>query len=183
MGGGRWRRWARSSGRNWRRGEHPRTKRRYILDAPPPARTRTQSLNLNDQNLIRRYTKDRARFTEHTEVVLWTCKEFWQEVFGKRVDNLKTNNRGVYVLTDTAFVWMAGLRPIGATEEEGMSTMRSYAESYGRFAGGVVRGALEALGLRCVVSCEPVCSITGDPPPGCKFTVRLTGGLGFGGIA
>lgn len=116
-------------------------------------------------------------------MVLWTCKEFWQEVFGKRVDNLKTNNRGVYVLTDTSFVWMAGLRPIGATEEEGMSTMRSYAESYGRFAGGVVRGALEALGLRCVVSCEPVCSITGDPPPGCKFTVRLTGGLGFGGIA
>jgi len=47
----------------------------------------------------------------------------------------------------------------------------------------VVRGALEALGLRCVVSCEPICSITGDPPPGCKFTVRLTGGLGFGGIA
>ena len=88
-------------------------------------------------------------------MVLWTCKEFWQEVFGKRVDNLKTNNRGVYVLTDTAFVWMAGLRPIGATEEDGMSTMRSYAESYGRFAGGVVRGALEALGLRCVVSCEP----------------------------
>ena len=79
--------------------------------------------------------------------------------------------------------WMAGLSPIGATEEDGMSTMRSYAESYGRFAGGVVRGALEALGLRCVVSCEPICSITGDPPPGCKFRVRLTGGLGFGGIA
>ena len=58
-------------------------------------------------------------------MVLWTCKEFWQEVFGKRVDNLKTNNRGVYVLTDTAFVWMAGLRPIGATEEEGGRTRRA----------------------------------------------------------
>ena len=121
-------------------------------------------------------------------MVLWTCKEFWQEVFGKRVDNLKTNNRGVYVLTDTAFVWMAGLRPIGATEEEGMSTMRSYAESYGRFAGGVVRGALESLGLRCAVSAEPTCGAvtTGAEefkPLGCKFTVRLAAGLGFGGVA
>ena len=139
--------------------------------------------------LARRYTKDRARFTEHTEVVLWTCKEFWQETFGKRVDNLKTNNRGVYVLTDVAFEWMSGLRPFGGdTEETSWALMMGYAESYGSFAGGVVRGALESLGLRCAVSAEPTCGAvtTGAEefkPLGCKFTVRLAAGLGFGGVA
>jgi hypothetical protein len=122
-------------------------------------------------------------------VVLWTCKEFWQETFGKRVDNLKTNNRGVYVLTDVAFAWMSGLRPFGGdTEEESWALMRAYAESYGSFAGGVVRGALESLGLRCAVSPEPTgCAAVLDAeefkPLGCKFTVRLATGLGFGGVA
>lgn len=123
-------------------------------------------------------------------MVLWTCKEFWQETFGKRVDNLKTNNRGVYVLTDVAFKWMSGLRPFGGdTEEESWALMRAYAESYGSFAGGVVRGALESLGLRCAVSPEPTgCAAASDAPEefkplGCKFTVRLAAGLGFGGVA
>ena len=123
-------------------------------------------------------------------MVLWTCKEFWQETFGKRVDNLKTNNRGVYVLTDVAFAWMSGLRPFGGnTEEESWALMRAYAESYGSFAGGVVRGALESLGLRCAVSPEPTgCAAASDAPEefkplGCKFTVRLATGLGFGGVA
>ena len=72
-------------------------------------------------------------------MVLWTCKEFWQETFGKRVDNLKTNNRGVYVLTDVAFKWMSGLRPFGGdTEEESWALMMAHADSYGAFAGGVV---------------------------------------------
>ena len=67
--------------------------------------------------------------------------------------------------------------------------MRAYAESYGSFAGGVVRGALESLGLRCAVSPEPTgCAAASDAPEefkplGCKFTVRLATGLGFGGVA
>lgn len=124
-------------------------------------------------------------------MVLWTCKEFWQETFGKRVDNLKTNNRGVYVLTDVAFAWMSGLRPFGGdTEEESWALMMAHADSYGAFAGGVVRGALESLGLRCSVSQEPTSqsaatatSIEEFKPLGCKFTVRLAAGLGFGGVA
>ena len=44
---------------------------------------------------VDRYTRDRARFLDQTEVILFLCKEFWLDVFKKRVDNLKTNNRGV----------------------------------------------------------------------------------------
>ena len=55
--------------------------------------------------LAERHTKDRARFADSTEVVLFVCKEFWPAAFGKRVDSLKTNNKGTFVLTDNAFRW------------------------------------------------------------------------------
>eukprot|EP00976_Prorocentrum_cordatum_P112144 1195485-Prorocentrum_minimum.AAC.3 len=37
------------------------------------------------------YTIDRARFSDHLEVIKFICKEFWNELFKKHVDNLKTN--------------------------------------------------------------------------------------------
>jgi hypothetical protein len=36
-------------------------------------------------------------------VIKFICKDLWTLVFRKQVDNLKTNHRGVYVLTDNAF--------------------------------------------------------------------------------
>ena len=116
----------------------------------------------------RRYTKDRARFTEPTEIILYLCKEFWPDVFKKRVDNLKTNNRGVYVLTDNAFRWVRHLHAVGSSREAGEAAKREYAVTCARFPAGVVRGALANLGAPCVVVAE--CD-----PPSCVFTVRLRG--------
>ena len=101
---------------------------------------------------------------------MFLCKEFWLECFKKRVDNLKTNNRGVYVLQDNAFRWMRNLHAIGPTEEAGNAALREYAASYTHFPCGIIRGLLHALGLQCV-------SVTGDAGalPGCTFTVRLKG--------
>lgn len=31
------------------------------------------------------------------------CKDLWQLVFRKQIDNLKTNHRGIFVLTDQRF--------------------------------------------------------------------------------
>lgn len=44
-------------------------------------------------------TRDRQRFTDTLDKIKWICKEFWQLIFNSTVDNLKTNHRGVYVLT------------------------------------------------------------------------------------
>lgn len=41
---------------------------------------------------------DRPRLGDTLEVVKFLCKDLWQAVFRKQVDNLKTNHRGVYVL-------------------------------------------------------------------------------------
>ena len=40
-----------------------------------------------------RYTRDKARLGQTLEVIKFICKDFWQAVFRKQVDNLKTNHR------------------------------------------------------------------------------------------
>ena len=61
----------------------------------PPSLTRTRAPPADPlpRDGSRRRTKDRARFTEPTEAILFVCKEFWP-VFKKRVDNLKTTTAG-----------------------------------------------------------------------------------------
>jgi hypothetical protein len=41
----------------------------------------------------RRYSKERPRLGDTLEVIKFICKDFWQAVFKKQVDNLKTNHR------------------------------------------------------------------------------------------
>lgn len=76
---------------------------------------------------------------------MFLCKEFWFEVFKKRVDNLKTNNRGIYVLQDNAFRWIRNLHAIGPSEEAGNTALREYAASYTHFPCGIIRGLLNNL--------------------------------------
>lgn len=43
---------------------------------------------------------------EQIDVLKFLCKEFWTSIFGKSIDNLKTNHRGTYVLQDSNFSWI-----------------------------------------------------------------------------
>lgn len=49
------------------------------------------------------FSRDRPRFNDALDAIKFVCKDLWMLVFKKQVDNLKTNHRGVYVLTDNAF--------------------------------------------------------------------------------
>lgn len=40
-----------------------------------------------------RYSKDKPRLGDTLEIIKFLCKDFWQVVFKKQVDNLKTNHR------------------------------------------------------------------------------------------
>ncbi|KAG5288018.1 BET3 family protein [Histoplasma ohiense] len=55
------------------------------------------------QGLAERFSRDRPRFTDNLDVIKFLCKDFWTILFRKQIDNLKTNHRGVYVLTDNTF--------------------------------------------------------------------------------
>lgn len=40
-----------------------------------------------------RYSKDKPRLGDTLDIIKFLCKDFWQAVFKKQVDNLKTNHR------------------------------------------------------------------------------------------
>ena len=42
---------------------------------------------------LRRYTRDKPRLGDTLEIIKFVCKDFWQALFKKQVDNLKTNHR------------------------------------------------------------------------------------------
>ncbi|CAI5476658.1 unnamed protein product [Closterium sp. Yama58-4] len=143
------------------------------------------------QQLVERFTKDRARFTDHLDVIKFICKDFWAEVFKKQVDNLKTNHRGVFVLQDNKFRWLTrisadapsydALTPLPNPSPNLRSPTERMAGAGGAVAGsmkasavagqflylpcGLIKGALTNLGVPCTVSAE-VTTL-----PGCSFTV------------
>ncbi|KAJ3473655.1 hypothetical protein NLG97_g10195 [Lecanicillium saksenae] len=100
------------------------------------------------QGLVERFSRDRPRLNDTLDVIKFLCKDLWSLVFGKNIDNLKTNHRGVYVLTDNVF------RPFSrmSTVAGGQAVVR--AQPFLWFPCGIVRGALAALGINASVHAE-----------------------------
>lgn len=40
-----------------------------------------------------RFSRDRPRLNDTLDVIKFLCKDLWSLVFGKNIDNLKTNHR------------------------------------------------------------------------------------------
>ncbi|KAI9147939.1 Trafficking protein particle complex subunit 6b [Paramyrothecium foliicola] len=114
------------------------------------------------QGLVERFSRDRPRFNDTLDVIKFICKDLWSLVFGKNIDNLKTNHRGVYVLTDNVF------RPFSrmSTETGGQAVVR--AQPFLWFPCGIVRGALAALGIMATVQAEV------NELPGAIFQIKTT---------
>ncbi|KAH8782807.1 BET3 family protein [Diaporthe sp. PMI_573] len=112
------------------------------------------------QGLVERFSRDRPRFNDTLDVIKFLCKDLWMLVFRKQIDNLKTNHRGVYVLTDNAFRPFARM----STEAGGGAVQR--AEPFLWFPCGVVRGALAAMGVNATVQAET------SELPGAVFQIK-----------
>ncbi|KAI4869515.1 transport protein particle component [Hypoxylon rubiginosum] len=112
--------------------------------------------------LVERFSRDRPRFNDTLDAIKFVCKDLWMLVFKKQVDNLKTNHRGVYVLTDNAF------RPLSrmSTDPGGRAVLR--AQPFLWFPCGVVRGALAAMGIAATVQAET------SELPGAVFQIKTT---------
>ena len=67
------------------------------------------------------FSRDRARMLDTLDVIKFCCKDLWTIVFRKQIDNLKTNHRGVYVLTDNTFRPFARM----STEAGGAALIRA----------------------------------------------------------
>ncbi|KAK5654150.1 hypothetical protein OQA88_7581 [Cercophora sp. LCS_1] len=112
------------------------------------------------QGLVERFSQNRPRFNDTLDVIKFLCKDLWTLVFRKQVDNLKTNHRGVYVLTDNSFRPFARM----STVTGGQAVVR--AQPFLWFPCGVVRGALAAMGINATVQAET------SELPGAVFQIK-----------
>jgi len=79
------------------------------------------SIRVLAANTSPRFSRDRARMVETLDVIKFCCKDLWTIAFRKQIDNLKTNHRGVYVLTDNTFRPFARM----STEAGGAAVIRA----------------------------------------------------------
>lgn len=112
-------------------------------------------------------TRDHPRFTDSLDVIKFICKDLWVAAFRKQVDNLKTNHRGVFVLSDLTF-WTLRRMSLGKNDE---TELLLRAQPYLWLPCGIIQGALEALGVRATVLAESVSL------PTVTFQIKTTTGL------
>ncbi|KAL4958827.1 transport protein particle component-domain-containing protein [Aspergillus stella-maris] len=112
------------------------------------------------QGLAERFSRDRPRFADNLDVIKFLCKDLWTTLFKKQIDNLKTNHRGVYVLTDNSF------RPFARMSMAVRGEAVSMAQAYLWFPCGVIRGALSNLGIHTTVQAETT------ELPGATFQIK-----------
>ncbi|KAK0100115.1 Trafficking protein particle complex subunit 33 [Cadophora gregata] len=112
------------------------------------------------QGLVERFSRDRPRFTDTLDVIKFLCKDLWMLVFRKQIDNLKTNHRGVYVLTDNSFRPFARM----STEAGGQAVVR--AQPFLWFPCGIIRGALASMEINATVQAET------SELPGATFQIK-----------
>lgn len=114
------------------------------------------------QRLVERFSRDKPRFSDSLDIIKFICKDIWMLLFKKQVDNLKTNHKGVYVLTDLSFSWFLRM----STKTGGQDAINK-AQIFLWFPCGILRGILANLGEECTV----LATITGLP--GCIFQIKL----------
>ncbi|KAL8914120.1 MAG: hypothetical protein Q9171_001236 [Xanthocarpia ochracea] len=112
------------------------------------------------QGLVERFSRDRPRFTDTLDMIKFLCKDLWTLVFKKQIDNLKTNHRGVYVLTDNTF------RPFARMSMTSSSEALARVQPFLWFPCGVIRGALASMGINATVQAETA------ELPGATFQIK-----------
>ncbi|SJX64278.1 related to TRS33-subunit of the transport protein particle complex [Sporisorium reilianum f. sp. reilianum] len=116
--------------------------------------------------------RDRAKFTDTLDVLKFICKEVWTAVWGKQVDNLRTNHRGVYVLHDNQF---QPLRHVSTAQ--GAQVTAKQARVFLSYPVGIIKGALAQLDVPSAVVAET------NQAPQCTFHVKTQRGGATGASA
>ncbi|KAI9689594.1 MAG: Trafficking protein particle complex subunit 33 [Bathelium mastoideum] len=115
------------------------------------------------ENARWRFSRDKPRFTDTLDVIKFLCKDIWTIVFRKQIDNLKTNHRGIYVLTDGTF------KPLSRTSTEKGEGALARAQPFLWFPSGIIRGALAGMGITASVQGET------SGLPGATFQIKTAG--------
>ena len=120
-------------------------------------------------------------------IMKFICRDVWKHVFGKQIDNLKTNHRGTFYLTDLdypllqSFCIETNTIPSQLNEEFIMNKESKLVEPFLELPVGVIKGVLLALGypldeVICLATFidKPKERITNSFPTGISFHVQIT---------
>ncbi|KAI8930330.1 NO signaling/Golgi transport ligand-binding domain-containing protein [Entophlyctis helioformis] len=114
--------------------------------------------------LAEKATRERTRFVDTLDVIKFLCKDVWIATFKKQIDNLKTNHRGVYVLTDNSFRWLTRMASDGHTTND---AVKAIIADHLAFPCGLVRGVLANFGIPTTVTAEATSL------PQCTFQIKM----------
>lgn len=78
------------------------------------------------------------------DIMKFICKDFWKFLFKKQINNLKTNNRGTFILIDLNFKLFENLN------QENIN-FNNYVNYYLNFINGIISGILSNFGYVCNV--------------------------------
>lgn len=115
------------------------------------------------------------------EAMKFICRDVWKSMFGRQMDNLRTNHLGTFVLVDHRPVAYAnchymGVVPSGSRLPQGTTPTSARAPPYVEFNAALIHGVLECLGISVVrVDAKPSASddgSSGDNGNGVVYTVE-----------
>lgn len=101
------------------------------------------------RRVVQSHSHEHVWLRDQKEQLRYICKDFWTYVFGKPIDRLQTNNKGIYLLHDNSIKWLR------CTSFEASELQVVYATLVMGFIRGMLKGALVALGVQGKVSVSP----------------------------
>ncbi|KAL1302481.1 hypothetical protein AAFC00_002872 [Neodothiora populina] len=106
------------------------------------------------QGLVERFSAQSPRPNAPLDMIKFLCKDLWTLVFRKQIDNLKTNHRGTFVLTDSRFPPLSRMSVDRGRGARGLEEALGRAQAFLWFPCGIIRGALSGFGLNVTVQAE-----------------------------
>ncbi|KAI5197813.1 hypothetical protein AUEXF2481DRAFT_601793 [Aureobasidium subglaciale EXF-2481] len=119
--------------------------------------------------LVEKFSANTPRPTTPLDMIKFICKDLWHLLFRKQIDNLKTNHRGTFVLTDNKFSPLSRMSVDRSRGLKGAEEALRLAQPFLYFPCGVIRGALAGFGLGVSVHAETV------ELPQAVFQIRTVG--------
>lgn len=83
------------------------------------------------------------------DIMKFLCRDVWKCLYGKQMDNLRTNHRGTFVLIDNDYRLISNL-----SSGKGTPDSINKARSYVWFPCGIIRGILMSFGIEAYTTAE-----------------------------
>ncbi|KAM9907271.1 hypothetical protein OXX79_001049 [Metschnikowia pulcherrima] len=104
-------------------------------------------LRLTEVLMYKAATK--SKIVDVLEIMKFICRDVWRCLYGKQMDNLRTNHRGTFVLIDNKYKVTAGF-----SSENGKADVVAKARTYTYLPCGIIRGILSSFGIDAYVSAD-----------------------------